>query len=63
MALVTVEQLNALKPGSEITVAMLDRFVMSLLAFNDFAKRVNLLREQLRSEGFIRDEAIETPEG
>ena len=60
MALVTVEQLNALKPESDITVATLDRFVMSPLAFNDFARRVNLVRELLKTEGLIRDEATET---
>ena len=63
MALLTVEQMNELKPGGELTIAVHDRFVMSPLTFNDFANRVNIVREQLKAEGLIRDapSPAETP--
>lgn len=61
MALLTVEQLNSLQPGSEVTVAVHDRFVMSAFVFDDFAKRVNLFREQLKNKGLIQDAIADTP--
>jgi hypothetical protein len=60
MALVTVEQLNTLKPGGEVTIAVYDRFVMSPAIFDDFSKRVNLVSEQLKAEGWVRDATIDT---
>lgn len=61
MGLVTVEQLNALKPVNEVTAAMYDRFVMSPTTFDEPFERMTLLRSQLRSEGLIRDGANEPP--
>jgi hypothetical protein len=61
MALLTVEQLNSLQPGSEVTVAVHDRFVMSPFVFDDFVKRANQMREQLRNRGLIQDANSDTP--
>lgn len=56
MQLITVEQVGALKPGAEVTIAVYERFVMNPLALNDLAKKINLVREQLKAEGLLRDE-------
>jgi len=61
MGLLTVEELGVLKPGTEVTAAMYDRFVMSPLTFEDLVRRMTLLREQFKSEGLIRDGAIDAP--
>jgi hypothetical protein len=61
MALLTVEQLNNLKPGAKVTVAVYDRFVMSPTVFSDFAKRAAKVREQLKAEGLVRDEDVAAP--
>jgi hypothetical protein len=61
MGLVSVEELGAWKPGVELTAAMYDRFVMSPMTFDDLVGRMTLLREQLKSEGLIRNATIETP--
>lgn len=59
VGLLTVEQLNTLtsKTGSEVTVAMHGRFVMSPGAFNDFITRAKILCEQLKAEGLTGDES------
>lgn len=62
MGLVTAEKLRDLKPGAEVTAAMYDRFVMSPMAFDDLVGRMILLREQLKSEGLIRDGTSEAPQ-
>jgi len=53
MGLVTIEQLAAFTSGteSEATVAIYDRFVMNPTTFEELFTRMNLLREQLRSQG------------
>lgn len=61
MGLVTVEQLGGLQPGTDATVAMYSRFAMSPTTFDELVGRMNQLREQLRSEGLIRDGTAETP--
>ena len=63
MALLTVEQMNAiptLNPGDEVTVAVYDRFVMSPSVFDHLAKNIIRVREQLKQEGLVRDEQTET---
>jgi hypothetical protein len=60
MGLVTVEQLG-LKPGTDPTVAVYGRFAMSPTTFDELVGRMNQLREQLRSQGLIRDGITETP--
>lgn len=57
MGLVTVEQLGISKPDKEATVAMYGRFAMSPMTFDEVVGRMTLLREQLKSEGLIRDGA------
>jgi hypothetical protein len=61
MALLTVEQLNSLQPGSEVTIAVHDRFVMSPFVFDDFAKRVHVMHDQLKSKGLIQNAIADTP--
>jgi hypothetical protein len=61
MALLTVEQLNNLKPGAKVTVAVYDRLVMSSTVFSDFAKRAGIVQEQLKAEGLVRDEDVVAP--
>ncbi len=56
VALLPIEQLNALAPGAEVTIALHDRYVMSPLVFGEFFKQANRVYEKLRSEGLIRDE-------
>lgn len=65
MALLTVEQMNALptlKSGEELTIAVYDRFVMSPTVFNDLVKKVNKVRDLLKAEGLVRDETNEQAE-
>jgi hypothetical protein len=63
MGLLTIEQMDAFKPGggSEVKVAMYNRFVMSAITFEDLYRRMNLVRERLRSQGLVRDEVAEAP--
>jgi hypothetical protein len=67
LGLLTVEQMAAFKPGqgAEVKVAMRDRYVMSPITFEDLYKRMNLVREDLKSKGLLREEnteAVRTPE-
>jgi hypothetical protein len=59
MALLTVEQLRSLEPGSEVTVAVHDRFVMSPSVFDAFAKSANQMHDQLKKQGLIQDAKAE----
>jgi hypothetical protein len=61
MALLTVEQLRSLQPGSDVTVAVHDRFVMSPFVFDVFAKSVSLMHDQLKNQGLIRDATAQAP--
>jgi hypothetical protein len=62
MGLLTIEQMDAFKPGdgSEVKVAIYNRFVMSPVTFEDLFRRMGLVREQLKSQGLVGNEATET---
>ena len=55
MALLTVEQMNGLRPGQEVTVAVHDRYAMSPAVFNQLAKQVDRILAQLKKEGLVPD--------
>jgi hypothetical protein len=55
LALLTVEQMNALKPGEEVTVAVHDRYVMSPAVFRELAKQVDGALTKLKKEGLVPD--------
>jgi len=57
LGLITIEQMAAFKPGerAEVKVAMRNRFVMSPVTFEDLYKRMDLVREQLKSQGLVRE--------
>lgn len=60
MGPLTIEQMAASKldSGAEVRVAMYDRFVMSPITFDELVTRMNLLRDQLKSQGAVQDETF-----
>jgi len=63
MALLTIEQMNSYKPGGDLTVVIHDRYAMSPRVFDDFARRVSLVRGQLIAEGLIPNATAEPSPG
>lgn len=53
MGLITIEQMTAsrLDAGSDVKVAMYDRFVMSLTTFDEMLTQMTRLRDHLKSQG------------
>ncbi|SPE35700.1 hypothetical protein SBA3_230016 [Candidatus Sulfopaludibacter sp. SbA3] len=48
-------------PGSDVTVAVHDRFVMGPLVFDAFAKRVRSMHDLLKNQGLIQDAPTQAP--